>query len=134
MRQLLAALGANAKRINDHKYIAICPVHGGNKNHALKIKQTGDGSVIAHCFSCGVNGLDLYRHLGLDLDELFGGKKLDNKRCMPAHIAKEHAIDKMCISVHESDIKAERVVTLADKRRYRLALARTKGAEEKFYT
>jgi len=101
MRQLLAALGANAKRINDHKYTAICPVHSGNKNHALTIEQVGDGSVIAHCFSCGANGLDLYRHLELDLDELFGGRQLErSKSYIPPQHKKEYEIDKLCISIH----------------------------------
>ena len=73
MQQLLAALGNNIKP-RGKDWLARCPVHN-DKDFAMSVKQVSDVSVIAHCFSCGANGLDLYKSLGLDLDELFGGKE-----------------------------------------------------------
>ena len=35
-----------------------CPVHG-EKNPSMSIKEGRKGDIIAHCFACGANGMDL---------------------------------------------------------------------------
>jgi len=133
MRQLIAALGDDIKASGRH-WMAKCPVHK-DKDFAMKISQRSDLSVGAHCFSCGANGLDLYKTLGLDLDELFGGRQLEKreKPMMPHDISREYKVDKLCVSFHEADLELGKQTTLIDKRRYRFAIARIKGVEDKFY-
>jgi len=132
MKQLMAALGQDIKPSGKH-WIARCPVHC-DKDFAMKIKQTEDNSVIAHCHACGANGLDLYKMLGLDLEELFGGKKRDilDKPYLPSRLKIQYETDKMCIHIHESDLEKGSGLNYKDKRRYRLAVARVKGVEDKF--
>ena len=129
MRQLLAAMGSDIKPAGKD-YIARCPVHG-DKDFAMSIKQCPDGSVVAHCHACGANGLDLYRHLGLDLEELFGGKQYD-KPMVPVHIQEAYDLDRAVVVIYRFDESQGKRINLYDKRRYKLALARIKGIEEKF--
>jgi len=132
MRELLAALGDNVK-VQGSKWIAKCPVHG-DKDFAMIISQRPDSSVGAHCFACDANGLDLYNALGLNLDELFGGKKLEkrDKPYLPNHLKDQFLIDKICIDINKVDIDAGKTISLADKRRVRLAIARIDGIKAKF--
>tara|TARA_R110002012_G_scaffold81049_3_gene205327 strand:+ start:111 stop:503 length:393 start_codon:yes stop_codon:yes gene_type:complete len=127
MQKLLAALGDNVKP-RGKDYIARCPVHN-DKDFAMSIKQVSDGSVIAYCFACQANGVDLYKALGLDLDELFGGKKGD---FIPQAIKDQLSEDKMFIAIYESDVSKGVNPKLSEKRRYRLALARSEGIKTKF--
>ena len=128
MQQLLAALGDNVKP-RGKDWIARCPVHG-DKDFAMTIKQCSDNSVVAHCFACGANGLDLYRHLGLDLKELFGDK--DNSNFIPNDIKDQYEEAKFFIKIYESDVGNGIKPKLADKRTYKLSLARVEGIKQKF--
>ena len=132
MNNLLNALDGNIKPAGLDKWIARCPVHN-DKDYAMSIKQVGDGSVVAHCHACGANGYHLYTHLGLDLDELFGGKKLDKD---PLHIpqkAKEdNKYDQFLIAIRESAIARGDKLTLDDKKHHRLSVARDKGFKDKY--
>lgn len=133
MRQLMAALGNDIKP-SGSKWMARCPVHN-DKDFAMIISQRDDSSVGAHCLACGANGLDLYKHLELDLDELFGGREMDrSKPFLPSGLATQFMVDKLCVDIHEADLDRGIATTYADKKRYRLALARIKGIQEKFYT
>ena len=127
MQQLLAALGNNIKP-RGKDWLARCPVHN-DKDFAMSVKQVSDGSVIAHCFSCGANGLDLYKSLGLDLDELFGGKE---NTFIPNGIKDQLEEDKYFIAIYKSDVNRGIKPTLADKRRYKLSIARIDGIKKKF--
>jgi hypothetical protein len=128
MQNLLIALGDNVKP-RGQGYIARCPVHN-DKDFAMTIKQLSDSSVIAHCFACGANGLDLYKSLGLDLDELFGGK--ENNRLVPVYITDQLEEDKLFIAIYDSDVSKGVSPKLSEKRRYKLALARSEGIKKKF--
>lgn len=128
MNKLIAALGSDIKPRGRDKWIARCPIHG-DKDFAMSVEQAADGSVIAHCFACGANGLDLYRHLGLDLDELFGGKQRDT---IPNSVRDDLSNDKFFAAVYESDIKKGIKPTWNDQKRYKLAKARIKGIKEKW--
>jgi len=130
MRELIAALGHDIKA-SGKNWIARCPVHN-DKDFAMSIKEGNDGSVLAICHACGANGLDLYKTLGLNLDELFGGRKLEKNNYIPSNIKAHYDLDKMVIAINLSDIEAGRVITLADKRRVKLAEARIAGIESKF--
>lgn len=128
MNQLLAALGSDVKARGKDKWIAKCKVHM-DKDFAMSIKLNSDNSVMAHCFACGANGLDLYNALGLDLDELFG-KERDNS--MPHNIKTQYDEDKWFMAIYNSDVEKGLSTTLQDKRRAKLAVARMAGIERKW--
>jgi hypothetical protein len=133
MNKLLNALGQNVKpnRGKPGQYIARCPVHD-DKDFAMYIKQDDSGSVLAHCFGCGANGLDLYRHLGLDLDELFGGKQLEREEFIPQEICDNYWIDCAVILIYADFRRRGKTIPYTDRKRYKLAVARKKGIEDKF--
>ncbi len=139
MKQLIAALGQDIKP-RGSGWIAKCKVHN-DKDFAMSIRQEANGMVIAHCHACGANGHDLYKALGLDLDELFGGRRLErpeyttehpHKLYLPQHLRDQHELDQACVLIHEHDKEQRRYTPLADKKRYRLAAARMEGTEQKF--
>jgi hypothetical protein len=129
MRQLMAALGTDIKA-SGKDWIARCPVHQ-DKDFAMKISVRADSSVGAYCFACGANGLDLYKHLQLDLDELFGGKKQDKSYC-PQKVQDEYFVDQFAVKIFEaSEAKGDKA-SWSDRKRYKLAVARIKGVKEKY--
>ena len=128
MNSLIAALGSDIKPRSRDKWIARCPCHG-DKDFAMSVEQAADGSVIAHCFACGANGLDLYKYLNLDLKELFGGKHQDT---IPNNVRDDLSNDKFFIAIYESDIKNGIKPTWSEKKRYKLAKARILGIKEKW--
>jgi hypothetical protein len=128
MDLLLKALDGRVRQ-RGSKWVARCPVHD-DKDYAMTIEQASDGSVIAHCFACGANGLDLYRHLNLPLDELFGGR--EGKQVVPQRIHDEYQEDRFFRAVYEASEARGEYIKLADKRRYRLAVARMKGIKDKW--
>ena len=130
MENLIKALGDDIKKLRNGSWIAKCKVHN-DKDFAMSIKQNSDGSVMAHCFACGANGLDLYRALNLDLDELFGGRKLEAGH-IPHDIKEQYETDRLVIAIYDADQKSGKQISLTDMRRYRLAVARKKGVEDKF--
>lgn len=128
MRMLLAALDGNIKP-SGKDWTARCPVHN-DKDYAMSIKQNYDGSIMAHCFACGANGVDLYRALNLDLDELFGNK--EQKELVPRHIKEQYSEDKYFLAIFNSDVAKGVNPTIKEKGRKRLAEARMKGVERKW--
>ena len=129
MRQLIAALGTDIKA-RGKNWVARCPVHQ-DKDFAMSIKQTQDNSVVAHCFACGANGLDLYKHLQLDLDELFGDKKHDKQHC-PQKVQDEYFVDQFAVKIFEASEAKGVKASWNDRKRYKLAVARIKGVKEKY--
>lgn len=130
MNNLLAALGSDIKPTGRDKWLAKCPVHN-DKDFAMSVKQRNDGSVIAHCFACGANGLDLYRALGLDLDELFGGKQR-LVTYTPQHIKDQYIVDRFVQMIASNDEARGIRLSYRDKQRLKLADARVLGVEQKY--
>ena len=133
MNLLLNALGADVKPVGKDRWVARCPVHQ-DKDFAMSIKPADTGGVMAYCHACGANGLELYNALGLDLDELFGGRKLersDTPYC-PQNIKDEYDVDKIVILISENSIAKNLPMTWADKKRHRLAVARSEGVKTKY--
>lgn len=58
------------KRVNSTQYKALCPVHN-EKTPSLSIKEASNGDVVAYCFGCGANGIEVVSALGLEQSELF---------------------------------------------------------------
>jgi len=130
MQNLLNALGSNVKPAGRDKWIAKCSVHN-DKDFAMSIKLNADNSVVAYCHACEANGFDLYRSLGLDLDELFGGKQKEGT-FVPNLIKDQLQDAKWFCAIFEADEKQGVNITLADKRNYKLQKARIKGIQRKF--
>lgn len=120
MNKLLEALGNNIKR-QGNNWVARCPVHG-DKDFAMSIREDGN-RVLAHCFACGANGYDLYKHLDLPLDELMGEQK---EKKIPRQIIEKAKEDKWFIAIYESDVSKGIRPTLQEKRRYRMAKERVR--------
>lgn len=55
------------------KYVALCPCHD-EKTPSLHVSDMGDGRILAHCFGCGANGIDIILALGIDQSLLFPDK------------------------------------------------------------
>jgi len=132
MQQLLNALGADIKPYGK-KWIAKCPVHM-DKDFAMIVSQREDGSVGAHCFSCGANGLDLYKHFGLPMSELMGEREVSTgeKHYLPQDIRDQYEIDMWCILIAISGQINGESPSYKDKRRLKLAVARVNGIRDKY--
>jgi hypothetical protein len=128
----MAALGSNLKPRGKDKWLCKCPIHN-DKDWAMSIKLTYDNKVLVHCFACHATGVDLYRHFGLDLDELNGGPKFVPD---PLYKIKENYMDdRMIISIFESDernLKPGYEMSLYNKNKYKFAKMRKAGAERKY--
>ena len=128
MINLINALGGDIKK-RGSGWIAKCKVHN-DKDFAMSIKQRSDGSIIAYCFACGANGLDLYRALNLDLDELMGSSK--DSSFIPQKLKDQYSDDKFFKAIYESDVKKGITPGYYDKKRMKVALARMKGLKDKY--
>lgn len=127
--QVLAALN-KVRSTGKDKWCALCPCHD-EKTPSLNIKVATNGHVMIYCFGCGANGLDVYKQLGLNLDELFGGRKLESTY-IPQQIRDSYSLEKMVVMIYQSDIDNRKYITWKDQKRNRLAVARITGIENKF--
>jgi len=127
--QILAALD-RVRSTGTDKWVALCPCHD-EKTPSLNISIASNGNVMIYCFGCGANGLEVYRTLGLNLDELFGGKKLESNY-IPQEIRTSHDLETVVTILHQCDLDNKKPISLIDRRRNRLAIARLAGIEKKF--
>lgn len=109
------------------KFRAPCPVHDG-KDMNLMISERDDGSVGAYCFVCGANGLAVCDALGVDRKELFPADQDYKKPVFTREMTTTYAQDLLIVSM--ADKRPYNTLTLADKRRLKLAKARIEGLEE----
>ena len=77
MADNLHAVLAHLEKVKKHgrNYTACCPVHN-EKTPSLSLTVDASGKLLAHCFGCGANGLDVIKTLGLDL-ALLGGEQAE---------------------------------------------------------
>lgn len=117
------------RQTGEDKWESLCPVHGSEKNRTLKILRKRDNSWVMHCLSCHCKGVDVFRHLGQDLKEMFGDKEYSQP--IISNKNKERYVeDQYFIEIYKADEKSGKRITYQDKRRYKLALARTKNLQE----
>lgn len=109
-----------------NKWRAPCPVHGG-KDLNMIISERSDGSVGAHCFVCGANGVDLVDNLALDRSEIFAPDSEYKKPVITRQMLEEEQMDRVILAMAENTPPQ----TLADKRRVKVAQARLEGLDEK---
>lgn len=108
------------------KFRAPCPVHDG-KEMNLMISERTDGSVGAHCFVCGANGLAVVDALGVDRKELFPPDDGYRPQAMTREMRVTYGQDQLVIAMAERI--PEEAMTLEDRRRLKLAKARVEGIE-----
>ncbi len=111
-----------------NKWASLCPAHENKTNRTLTIKQIEDGSYLCHCFSCGANGVDVFKALGLPLDELFGFKDRP-RQVLTQRQRDEYEIDKIVVQIFSADKEVGKVISHSDYKRNRLAQARIVGIE-----
>lgn len=124
---LIAALGGNIKP-RSGGWIAKCPVHN-DKDFAMLVGSNGTGFNIK-CLACGANGLDVYRHLGLDLGELTG-KEME-EQSIPSKILKVFDFESYFIEFYCRSVANGVVPTWQDKKRLKLAKSRITGILNKY--
>ena len=64
------------KSTGQSKWIACCPAHN-DKTPSLGIRETGDGTLLIHCWS-GCGAVDIVEAVGLEMSDLF--PELDESR------------------------------------------------------
>jgi hypothetical protein len=133
MYQLLAALGDNNVRASRKRgqWMARCPVHG-DKDFAMRIKENDKGGLSINCFACGANGLDVYRHLDLDLSELFGERKELPTNYVPASVRDQYMEERFLVAIFTSDVKKGIKPSSDDAKRMRLAVRRIERLRAKY--
>ena len=107
------------------KWRVPCPVHNG-KNFNMSIKECADGTVLAHCFVCGADGPKLAEALSLPLSEIFPPNQEYIRPVFSKRMQQEALEDEIVLSIANET----RTLSLADKRRVRLAKARLEGIEQ----
>lgn len=117
------------RKAGQDKWRIPCPVHNG-KGYNMLISERPDGSVGAHCFSCGGNGIALCEALGLPVSELFPADS-DYQRPVVTNKMKQQAEEDHAVLMiaNASEERGQRL-SLEDKRRVRLAKARLEGLEQ----
>jgi len=99
-----------------------CPVHGEtNPSMGLTIGRNGD--IIANCFACGANGMDLAEALGISKSELFA-KPLERTQDKNWKLNSTRDADDWFIVIHESAIKRGEKPRYDDMVEYKRAMAR----------
>jgi hypothetical protein len=129
--QLLDALGKNVKK--SHKkghWMAKCPVHN-DKDFAMRIKENEKGGLSICCYACGANGLDVFRHLNLDIRELFGERIVRSDDYVPEKVRDIYMEDCLFMAIFRSDLKKGLHPCAEDARRMRLAVRRSRLLEGK---
>lgn len=110
-------------------YRAKCPIHKGDNHSALSIREE-DGKVIAHCFVCGGNGLDLVKALNVPASTLFStpyeGRPRDQKILTDTEVE-----DQFMINIYEAAQARKEPIRHSDLLRYRLALKRNQVRQER---
>lgn len=106
-----------------------CPSHGG-KGFNMMISERSDGSVGAHCFVCGANGVDLIEALNLPMKELFAPDNDYQRPVVSKKMQTQAQEDEAVLMVAKGYKERGERMTLEDKRRVRLAKARLEGIQQ----
>lgn len=110
------------------KWRACCPAHQGSNATALMVSQRIDGSFGVHCFSCGADGPEVFRALGLPLDELFGFK--EHTRPAVTQMQKDQMKEDMFfIAIYDAAKGRGDHIKYTDHKRYRLSINRIEGVK-----
>jgi len=109
-------------RRNRKGWIVCCPVHG-EKNPSMDITIGRKGDIIANCFACGANGMDLAEALGINKAELFA-QPLERQEDKHWKLNSTRDSDDGFIVIHESALKRGEKPRYDDMMEYKRAMAR----------
>jgi hypothetical protein len=104
-----------------NEYRACCPVHDDNSPSMTLTEK--DGKVLAYCFACGANGMDVIKALGLSVNEIFD-RQMSSREAKERKLRDTDIEDKFIISMFEKGEEAGERFSHKDYRRYRLAIYR----------
>ncbi|GLK90039.1 CHC2 zinc finger domain-containing protein [Pseudomonas turukhanskensis] len=100
------------------KWIACCPAHN-DKSPSLNVSEAADGKVLLHCWA-GCNARDITAAIGLELADLFPGKR--EPRRGPSKAAVNH--ERMVYAVGSSLLQQGQLLNAEDQARFELAKQR----------
>ena len=109
-------------RRNRKGWTVCCPVHG-EKNPSMDITIGRKGDIIANCFACGANGMDLAEALGINKAELFA-QPLERQEDKHWKLNSTRDSDDGFIVIHESALKRGEKPRYDDMIEYKRAMAR----------
>lgn len=109
-------------RKNGKGWTVCCPVHG-ESNPSMSITEGRKGDIIAHCFSCLANGMDLAEALGISKAELFA-QPLQRDHDQHWKLNKTQEADDWYIVIHESALQRGETPRYDDMIEYKQAKAR----------
>jgi len=121
--QALTSLLEKCKK-SGQGYRARCPVHG-SKGSTLSVTEKSGGYIVAHCFSCGADGLALCNTLGLPVSLLFPEGSEYEHPVISKSMEKSNAVDAIMVANKTKDN------TLEAHRAQKKAVERLKGFEIK---
>lgn len=102
----------------------------GSNPTALSIQQNADSSYMMICHNCGANGVDVFRALGLQLDELFGEHNKKYERpVISRKLQAELKEDRIFIAIYDAGKERGESILYSDHQRYRLSTNRIAGIE-----
>lgn len=117
------------RKAGQDKWRVPCPSHGG-KGFNMMISERSDGSVGAHCFVCGANGVDLIEALNLPMKELFSPDSEYERPVITKKMQTQAQEDEAVLMVAKGYKDRGERMTLEDKRRVRLAKARLQAIQQ----
>ena len=109
-------------RRNAKGWTVCCPVHG-EKNPSMSISTGRNGDIIAYCFACGANGMDLADSLGINKSELFA-RPMERVEDKHWKLNSTQEQDDTFILIYDSAIKRGETPRYDDMMEYKRAMAR----------
>ena len=104
---------------------ARCPVHG-SKGQTLSVTEKEGGYIVAHCFACGADGLELVKALGLPVSVLFPDDREYVAPSITRKMKEENIQDVLMLFLVDG------TEGFQDKKRLRKCRERVKGFQQKF--
>jgi hypothetical protein len=113
-----------AKRVRSGYYVC-CPVHDDKSPSATLTEK--EGKILGHCFSCGANGLQMARAVGVSPMALFSeAMEVDGNYLLKKT---QESDDFLIYSIDQARQRGERV-SYQDGKAYRQAMARRERRTE----
>ncbi len=72
--QFITMYFSGAKRVREGEYSVLCPCHDDH-NPSMSVLEGKEGRIVCHCHSCGANGGDVAKALGVPISEMMGAAK-----------------------------------------------------------
>lgn len=120
------------------QYLACCPAHDDG-TPSLSIRETGDGTILLHCFAL-CPAIDVLAAVGMELADLFpnyarlgsGKKGRGKRRINPLNLLRALDRESLVVVIIASDVKQHREIDKASFERLALAASRI-GAVRELY-